>query len=127
MALKVIQTPKAPAAIGSYSQAVRAGGLLFCSGQIALDPLTGEMIDGGIEEQTERVLNNLGAVLEAGGATWDSVVRTTIYLVRMDEFTACNRIYASVLGRARPARVTVAVANLPKDALVEIEAVALCD
>ena len=126
MTRDVIRTPNAPEAIGPYSQAVRAGDLLFCSGQIALDPATGQVVEGSIEVQTERVLQNLGAVLEAGGSSRDRVVKTTIYLADMADFAACNGVYARFFGEAPPARATVAVAGLPKGVAVEIDAVALC-
>lgn len=122
--MEVIQTDRAPAAIGPYAQAVGAAGLLFCSGQIALDPATGEMTGTTVAEQARRVLANLTAVLEAGGCGWGDVLKTTIYLVDMDDFGAVNEVYAEALGECRPARATVAVAALPKGALVEIDAVA---
>jgi 2-iminobutanoate/2-iminopropanoate deaminase len=122
--MQPIQTDGAPAAIGPYSQAVHAAGLLFCSGQIALDPASGEMTGGTAAEQAHRVLANLTAVLEAGGCGWEHVLKTTIYLVDMADFAAVNGVYAAALGAHRPARATVAVAALPKGALVEIDAVA---
>lgn len=120
----IISTDRAPAAIGPYSQAVRVGDLVFCSGQIPIDPATGEFVPGGIEEQTKRVLENLGAVLSAAGATWEDVVRTTIYLVDLGDFAVVNRIYGHVVGSLPPARATVQVAALPKGAAVEIDAIA---
>jgi len=123
---ETIQTQDAPAAIGPYAQAVRCNGLLFCSGQIALDPASGEVVAGGVELQTERVMNNLTAVLGAGGSSWAQVVKTTIFLASMDDFAAVNGVYGRHLGQHRPARATVAVAGLPKGVLVEIEAVAAC-
>ena len=122
--MESIQTDGAPAAIGPYSQAVRAGGLLFCSGQIALDPASGEMTGATAAEQARRALANLTAVLEAGGCGWEHVLKTTIYLIDMADFAAVNEVYAEALGARRPARATVAVGALPKDALVEIDAVA---
>ena len=120
-----IQTDKAPAAIGPYSQAIKAGGFVFASGQIPIDPQTGEFVAGGITEQTERVLKNLAAVLEAAGSTLDQVVKTTVFLADMKDFTAMNEVYGRFFTGAAPARATVAAAGLPRDARVEIEAVAL--
>ena len=120
-----IQTKNAPAAIGPYSQAIKAGGLVFVSGQIPIDPETGEFVAGGITEQTERVLKNLRAVLEAAGSGLDKVVKTTVFLADMKEFAAMNEVYAKFFSSAPPARATVAAAGLPRDARVEIEAVAL--
>lgn len=120
-----IQTDRAPAAIGPYSQAIRAGGFVFVSGQIPIDPATGEFVSGGIGEQTERVLRNLSAVLEAAGSGLDKVVKTTVFLADMKEFAAMNEVYAKFFTGATPARATVAAAGLPRDARVEIEAVAL--
>jgi len=114
----------APAPIGPYSQAVRADNLLFCSGQIPLDPKTGEIIAGGIEEQAEQVMHNLAAVLKAGGATFHDVVKTTIYLVDMNDFAKVNAVYGKFCGPTAPARATVAVAALPKGARVEIDCIA---
>jgi 2-iminobutanoate/2-iminopropanoate deaminase len=122
-----VHTDKAPAAIGPYSQAIAANGFLFTAGQIALDPATGQIVAGGVAEQTERVLANLSSVLQAGGASWKSVVKTTVFLKDMRDFPAVNEIYARMVGDARPARSTVAVAGLPRDVLVEIEAVALIE
>jgi 2-iminobutanoate/2-iminopropanoate deaminase len=124
VALRAVQTDRAPAAIGPYSQAVIANGFLFTAGQIPLDPATGQVIAGDVTAQTERVLANLAAVLEAGGTSWSSVVRTTVYLYDMNHFPAVNQVYARVLGTARPARSTVQVAALPRGVLVEIDAVA---
>ena len=120
-----IQTDKAPAAIGPYSQAIRAGGFVFVSGQIPIDPATGEFVAGGVGEQTERVLQNLSAVLEAAGSGLDKVVKTTVFLADMKEFALMNEVYAKFFTAAPPARATVAAAGLPRDARVEIEAVAL--
>jgi 2-iminobutanoate/2-iminopropanoate deaminase len=122
-----ISTTNAPAAIGPYSQAVRSGDLLFASGQVALDPATGSLIDGGIQAQTTRALENITAVLAAAGLTMAHVVKTTVYLKNMADFAAMNEIYATYLapeGVIPPARSTVEVARLPKDALVEIDIIA---
>lgn len=122
--MEIIATDKAPAAIGPYSQAVKSGGLLFCSGQIPLDPVTGEIVSGGIRPETEQVMKNLGAVLTAAGTGFDHVVKTTIYLVDMADFPVVNEIYGSYFSGPKPARATVAVAALPKGVRVEIDAVA---
>lgn len=121
---ETVKTEKAPAAIGPYSQGIRSGGFLFCSGQIPLDPATGKMVAGGIEAQTERVMRNLAAVLEAGGASLRSVVKTTVYLVDLADFPAMNGVYGTFFPEEPPARATVQVAKLPVGALVEIDAVA---
>ena len=121
----VVNTPDAPAAIGPYSQAMRAGGVVYCSGQVALDPATGSLVEGGVKEQTAQVLKNLEAVLKAGGADFDTVVKTTIYLADMDDFSEVNVIYADVFGVSRPARATIQVSRLPLDARVEIDAIAI--
>ena len=122
-----LRTQDAPDAIGPYSQGVRARAseFLFLSGQIGLDPQTGELVPGGIEAQTERVLRNLEAVLRAGGGSLDQVVKTTIYLTDMDEFPRVNRVYGKFFGDSLPARATVGVSSLPKGALVEVEALAV--
>ena len=122
-----IQADAAPAAIGPYSQAIAQGNLLFTSGQIALDPLTGALVEGGIEAETDQVMRNLQAVLEAAGAGLASVVKTTIFLIDMGDFAVVNRIYGGALEEAGapPARSTVQVAGLPRGARVEIEAVAM--
>ena len=120
-----IQTEHAPAAIGPYSQAIKAGGFVFASGQIPIDPKTGEFVAGGIAEQTERVLKNLAAVLEAAGSSLDRVVKTTVFLADMKEFGAMNEVYGKFFTGAPPARATVAAAGLPRDARVEIEAIAV--
>lgn len=122
--MDIITTDKAPAAIGPYSQAVKAGGFLFCSGQIPLDPVSGEMVSGTIEEETERVMKNLQGVLEAAGTSFDHVVKTTIYLTDMADFPAVNQVYGACFSAVKPARATVAVVSLPRSARVEIEAVA---
>lgn len=125
MSKAAISTDRAPAAIGPYSQAVRAGELVFTSGQIALDPETGKMVEGGIEAQTRRVLDNLTAVLSAAGCAWGDVVRTTIYLADMNDFAVVNRLYSErVEGTVLPARSTVQAARLPRDAAVEIDLIA---
>jgi len=121
---ETVSTVKAPAAIGPYSQAVRSGGFLFCSGQIPIDPATGKMVEGGIEAQTERVLRNLEAVLSAGGSTLESVVKTTVYLTDLADFPAMNTVYGKFFRQDPPARATVQVAKLPAGARVEIDAVA---
>ncbi len=121
----VVSTSEAPAAIGPYSQAMAAGGMVFCSGQVALDPATGSLIEGGVEEQTKQVLKNLAAVLKAGGASFETVVKTTIFLADMDDFAKVNAIYAEAFGESRPARATVQVSRLPLDVRVEIDAIAL--
>ena len=122
---EVISTEKAPGAIGPYSQAIKAGGMLFCSGQIPIDPATGEFVEGGVAEQTEQVFKNLMAVLEAGGSSLDNVVKTTVFLADMNDFAAMNEIYAKYFDSNKPARATVQAARLPKDARVEIECVAI--
>jgi len=120
-----IQTEHAPAAIGPYSQAIKAGGIVFASGQIPIDPKTGEFVQGGIGEQTERVLKNLAAVLEAAGSSLDQVVKTTVFLADMKDFAAMNEVYGRFFSGVTPARATVAAAGLPRDARVEIEAIAV--
>jgi 2-iminobutanoate/2-iminopropanoate deaminase len=121
---KTIQTPKAPAALGPYSQAVVVGEWVFASGQIPIDPATGELIDGGITEQTDRVLKNLTAVLHEAGLSLDRVVKTTVYLTDMGTFGEMNEMYAKHFGDHRPARATVQVAALPKNVGVEIDVIA---
>ena len=120
-----VQTSNAPAALGPYSQAIKAGGFVYTSGQIAINPETGEFIDGGIAEQTDRVLKNVAAVLEAAGSSLDRVVKTLVFLADMDDFAAMNEVYAKFFPGAPPARSTVQAARLPRDARVEIETVAL--
>jgi 2-iminobutanoate/2-iminopropanoate deaminase len=120
-----IETETAPAAIGPYSQAIVAGGFLFTAGQIALDPVTGKIVDGGIVEQTTRVLANLREVLAKAGATWADVVKSTVYLIDLAEFPVVNEIYGKHLGAARPARSTVQVVALPRGGLIEIDLIAL--
>jgi 2-iminobutanoate/2-iminopropanoate deaminase len=119
-----VKTDKAPAAIGPYSQAIIANGFLFSAGQIGLDPATGQIVDGGITPQTERVMQNLNAVLAAAGLGWGDVVRTTVYLHDMADFPTVNELYGKSLGDARPARSTVQVTALPRGALVEIDLIA---
>jgi 2-iminobutanoate/2-iminopropanoate deaminase len=121
---QAVSTQAAPAAIGPYSQAIRAGDFLFVSGQIPLDPATGALVDGDVRAQTRRVLENLSAVVAAGGASLDRVVKTTVYLVDMNDFPAMNEVYATFFGAPAPARATVQVGRLPKDVRVEIDAVA---
>lgn len=127
MSIKKIETKNAPAAIGPYSQAVRSGNFLFCSGQIPLIPETGELITGGIEAQTRLVMENLRQVLLAGGTDFSSVVKTTIYLADMGDFAVVNELYAGFFSGVAPARATVQVAALPKNARVEIDAIACVD
>ena len=124
MPLSFVSTAQAPQAIGPYSQAVRANGFLFTAGQVALDPDKGELVAGGIAEQTARALENLGAILTAAQSDFSQVVKTTVFLVDMADFTAMNEVYARVFGDHRPARSTVAVAALPRGARVEIEVIA---
>lgn len=119
-----VKTDNAPAAIGPYSQGIIANGFLFSAGQIPLDPATGQMVDGDISRQTERVMENLKAVLSAAGLDWGDVVRTTVYLHDMAHFPAVNEIYARWIGDARPARSTVQVTALPRGSLIEIDFVA---
>jgi 2-iminobutanoate/2-iminopropanoate deaminase len=114
----------APAPVGPYSQAIRSRGFLFCSGQVAIDPASGKLIEGGVEAQTRRVMANLAAVLDAAGTSFERVVKTTIFLVDMDDFVTVNRVYGTFFGEVAPARSTVAVAALPLGARIEIEAVA---
>ena len=121
---KPVQTAGAPAPIGPYSQAVACGSELFCSGQIAIDPATGNVVDGDVAAQTERVLENLGAVLAAAGYAFDDVVKTTIFLIDMNDFGAVNDVYARYFNHAKPARSTVAVAGLPRGVRVEIDCIA---
>ena len=120
-----MHTENAPAAIGPYSQGVVAGNLLFTAGQIALDPATGQIVQGDVTIQTERVMRNLTAVLESAGASWADVVKTTVYLQDMADFPRVNEVYGRMIGDARPARSTVQVSGLPRGVLVEIDAVAM--
>ncbi|MFN0108495.1 MAG: RidA family protein [Blastocatellia bacterium] len=123
--MEIIQTDRAPQAIGPYSQAIKANGFVFASGQIPLDPATGQLTEGDIRVQTERVLNNAQAVLEAAGSSLDRVVKTTVFLADMNDFAAMNEVYATFFSATRPARSTVQAARLPRDVKVEIEVVAL--
>ncbi|HXT68510.1 MAG TPA: RidA family protein [Vicinamibacterales bacterium] len=122
--LTAVSTPGAPGAIGPYSQAIRAGDFLFASGQIPIDPATGQLVTGGIVEQTHQVLKNLGAVLAAAGTSYSRVVKTTVYLADMGEFSAMNEIYATYFTSPAPARATVQAARLPRDVRVEIDLIA---
>ena len=122
---EIVSTDKAPGAIGPYSQAIKTNGLLFCSGQIPTDPSTGEFVSSDITEQTEQVLKNLSAVLEAGGTSLANVVKTTVFLADMSDFAAMNEVYGKYFGENKPARATVQAARLPRDAKVEIECIAV--
>lgn len=124
MPSKKINTDKAPSAIGPYSQGVIANGFLYTAGQIPLDPATGKMVDGGIVEQTDRVMQNLAEVLRSAGTSWNDVVKTTVYLNDLANFPTVNEVYGKWLGDARPARSTVQVTALPRGALIEIDAIA---
>ena len=122
---EIISTENAPGAIGPYSQAVKTDNMIFVSGQIPIDPKTGEFVSGEIKSQTEQVLKNLSAILEAAGSKLENVVKTTVFLADMNDFAAMNEIYAAHFGEARPARSTIQAARLPRDVKVEIEVVAL--
>lgn len=122
---EVIATSNAPKAIGPYSQAIRAGGMIFCSGQIALDPATNKLLEGDIGAQTERVLKNLSAVLWEAGSNLEQVVKTTVFLKSMNDFAAMNEVYGRFFSKQPPARSTVEAARLPKDVLVEIDLIAV--
>lgn len=122
---QIIKTERAPQAIGPYSQAIVAGGFLFASGQIPIDPQTGEFVAGGITEQTEQVLRNLGEVLKAAGSSFAQVIKTTVYLADMGDFAAMNEVYGRYFQTAPPARSTVQAARLPRDARVEIDVIAM--
>jgi 2-iminobutanoate/2-iminopropanoate deaminase len=122
---EAVSTPDAPAAIGPYSQAIKAGGMLFLSGQIPIDPQTGSLVAGGIEAQTHQVFRNIGEILKAGGATFDNVVSAGVFLADMNDFGKMNEIYATYFSSPAPARATVQVARLPKDCLVEIQVTAV--
>jgi 2-iminobutanoate/2-iminopropanoate deaminase len=126
-AKEIISTSNAPAAIGPYSQAVRWNGLVFCSGQIPLDPASGDLVQGGITKQTSRVLDNLKAVLEASGSSLGQVLKTTVFMKDLSEFAAMNEVYSHYFGENPPARATVEASRLPRDVRVEIECVAVCD
>jgi 2-iminobutanoate/2-iminopropanoate deaminase len=121
----VIATEQAPQAIGPYSQAIRAAGLIFTSGQVAIDPATQQVVPGDVSAQTERVLNNLGAILQASGSGLEKVLRCTVFLKNMGDFAAMNEVYGRHFKQAPPARSTVEVARLPKDVLIEIDVIAL--
>ncbi len=121
----IVQTDKAPAAIGPYSQAVKAGGFVFLSGQVALDPVSGQVVEGDVRAQTERVLQNLQAVLAAAGSSLAAVVKTTVFLADMNDFAAMNEVYGRFFSSDPPARATVQAARLPKDVQVEIDLIAL--
>lgn len=123
--MKPLHTDKAPAAIGPYSQAIEAGGFVFASGQIPLNPATGAIVEGGIQEQTRQALTNAKAVMEAAGLTLADVVKTTVYLSDMDNFASMNEVYATFFSHPYPARSAVAVKTLPKGALVEVECIAV--
>lgn len=127
MAKQVISTDRAPQAIGPYSQAVRVGNLVFTAGQIPLDPATGKLVEGDITVQTERVMENLKAILEAAGTSLDRVVKTTCFLADLDDFAAFNTVYGRYFGDAPPPRSTVQAARLPAGARVEVECIAECD
>ncbi len=127
MSKEVIATSSAPAAIGPYSQAIKVPGLLFTAGQIPLDPATGKIVEGDITVQSERVMQNLGAILAASGTSFDRVVKTTCFLMNLDHFADFNKVYASYFSDQPPARSTVQVAKLPAGALVEVECIALCE
>lgn len=122
---QIIHTEKAPAAIGPYSQGIKAGNLLFISGQVPFNPETMEIVEGGVEAQTARVLENLKAILAEAGASFENVVKTTVFIKDMNEFGAINEIYANYFGENKPARACVEVARLPRDVRVEIEAIAV--
>lgn len=121
---EIISTDKAPGAIGPYSQAIKTGGMVYCSGQIPIDPVTGEFVSNDIAEQTEQVLKNLNAVLEAAQTSLANVVKTTVFLADMSDFAAMNEVYGRFFSENRPARATVQAARLPRDAKVEIECIA---
>ncbi len=121
---EAVSSPNAPAAIGPYSQAIKSGSLLFLSGQIPLDPATGQIVPGGIEPQTRQVFANIGAILEAAGLSFANVLSATVYVADMNDFGKVNEIYATYFSAPAPARATVQVARLPKDSLVEIQVVA---
>jgi 2-iminobutanoate/2-iminopropanoate deaminase len=125
MKKKVIQTEKAPAAIGPYSQAIQVGNLIFLSGQIPADPMTGKLVEGGIRQQTQRVLENIKGILESKKLGMEDVVKVTIFLREMENFNTVNEVYATYFPSSPPARSTIGVANLPRDAEIEMEAIAL--
>ncbi len=121
---EAVSSSSAPKAIGPYSQAIKAGNLLFVSGQVPIDPATGNLIDGDIATQTHRVFKNIGEILKAAGASFDAVVRSTVYLLDMNDFAKMNEVYGTYFSSPAPARATVQVARLPKDAKVEIDVIA---
>ena len=120
-----VQTDGAPKAIGPYSQAIKVNGLVFCSGQVALDPATGQVIAGGIREQTERVMQNLKAVLEAAGSSLDQAVKTTVFLADLADFDEMNKVYGGFFNEPPPARSTIQASRLPKDVRIEVDVIAL--
>jgi 2-iminobutanoate/2-iminopropanoate deaminase len=122
---EIIETKNAPSPIGPYSQAIRANGLLFVSGQIPLDPATGKTVEGDIAAQTRQVMNNLAAILSAAGSGLNQVVKTTVFLANLDDFPSFNQVYGEFLGNVKPARATVQVSRLPKEVLIQVEAIAL--
>jgi 2-iminobutanoate/2-iminopropanoate deaminase len=124
---EIISTENAPGAIGPYSQAVRAGNMIFLSGQIPIDPQTGQFVSDDVAEQTEQVMKNLSAVLAAAGASLNNVVKTTVFLADMNDFTAMNEVYGRYFSENKPARATVQAARLPRDARIEIECIAISD
>ncbi len=125
MSRQTVATPSAPAAVGPYSQGVVAGGFVFCSGQIPLDPATGELIEGSIADQTRRCMHNLGAVLEAAGSSLEKVVKFTVFMTDMDDYAEVNGAFPEFVGDEPPARAAIAVSGLPKGAAIEIECVAV--
>jgi len=126
MIKRTIQTEQAPAAIGPYSQAIRVGDFLYTSGQIALDPESGMFLSGEIEEETEQTLKNISAILQAGGVNFENVIKTTVYLSDLNDFTRMNQVYEKYFSKNKPARACVQVAALPKGAKIEIDAIASC-
>ena len=126
MIKRIIQTEQAPAAIGPYSQAIRIGDFLYTSGQIALDPESGMFLSGEIEEETEQTLKNISAILQAGGVNFENVIKTTVYLSNLNDFTRMNQVYEKYFSKNKPARACVQVAALPKGAKIEIDAIASC-
>lgn len=123
--IEVVATEKAPGAIGPYSQAIKANGMVFCSGQIPIDPATGNFVSDDVVEQTEQVFKNLGEVLAAAGASFETVVKTSVFLADMNDFTAMNEVYSRYFDTNKPARATVQAARLPRDARVEIDCIAI--
>lgn len=122
---EIIETKSAPSPIGPYSQAIKANGFLFVSGQIPIDPANGTIAGGDIEAQTRQVMNNMAAILKAAGSGFDRVVKTTVFLANMEDFPRFNQVYGEFLGQSKPARATVEVARLPKDVLLQVDAIAL--